>query len=238
MGTSTNGKEKNMSKKDNEQFTDFSPKPVGFREHTWHWPPDMYPQPSDRAGLQLLLAALNASPVALRRDLRRYEGHKGDYSIQGEWGHIYIDGEGYLLCLTAKDERDKSPRRWTSIKRRLEFCRITQDGDGEGCLHLDQLPTPVQAGLIRQALGIGKRRTLTEDGRAQLDAARSLLIRPLTAAHWSARPVPRTPRHTLASGQIHQTSALRTFMSPYRREGGIRHTARLCPVRQCGPHPW
>ena len=120
--------------------------------------------------MEILLAALDGSPVALRRDPHRDESQKGDYSIQGKCGHIYIDGEGFLLCFTAKDERDKSPRRWTSIKRRLEFCRITQDGDDEGSLHLDQLPTPVQAGLIRQALGIRKRRTLTEDGRAQLDA--------------------------------------------------------------------
>ena len=140
----------------------------------------MQPQPK-REGLQILLAALDASAVALRRDLHR-DG-KGDYSIQGKCGHIYLDGEGFLLCVTAKDERDQSPRRWTSTKRRLAFCRITQDGDEEGCLHLDRPPTPAQAGLIRQALGIRKRRTLTEDGRAQLDAAKSLLIGPLTAAH-------------------------------------------------------
>ena len=142
----------------------------------------MQPQPK-REGLQILLAALDASPVALRRDLHRDEGRKGNYGIHGKWGLIYIDGEGFLLRVTANDERDKSPRRWTSIKRRLAFCRITQDGDEEGCLHLDRLPTPAQAGLIRQALGIRKRRTLTKDGRAQLDAARSLLIRPLMAAH-------------------------------------------------------
>jgi hypothetical protein len=139
--------------------------------------------PNNRERLLVFLAALDASPVALRRDLHRDEGHKGDYSIQGKWGHIYIHGAGFLLCITAKDERDQSPRRWTSIKRRLEFCRITQDGDDEGCLHLDRLPTPAQADLVRQALGIRKRRTLTEDGRAQLDAARSLLIGPLAAAH-------------------------------------------------------
>jgi hypothetical protein len=143
----------------------------------------MHPQLNDREGLQILLAALDASTVALRRELHRGEARKGNYGIHGKWGHIYIDGEGFLLCVTAKDERDQSPRRWTSIKRRLAFCRIRQDGDDEGCLHLDQLPTPVQAGLIRQALGIRKRRTLTEDGRAQLDAARSLRIGPLTAAH-------------------------------------------------------
>ena len=69
----------------------------------------------DRVPLQALLAALHASPVALRRDLHRGEGRKGDYGIHGKLGHIYRDGDGFLLCVTAKDERDQSPRRWTNV---------------------------------------------------------------------------------------------------------------------------
>src|SRR6516164_7370696 len=60
----------------------------------------------------------------------------------------------------------------TSASMALAFCRIMQDGDDEGCLHLDRLPTPAEAVLIREALSIRKRRALTEGGRAQLDAAR------------------------------------------------------------------
>jgi hypothetical protein len=71
------------------------------------------------------------------------------------------------LCVTAKDERDQSPRRWMNVKQRLAFCRIMQDGDDEGCLHLYRLPTPAEVVQIREALGIRKRRALTEDGRAQ-----------------------------------------------------------------------
>ena len=53
------------------------------------------------------------------------------------------DGTDFLLCVNAKDERDQSPRRWTNIKRRLAFCRITQDGDDEGCCALiGYLPRP------------------------------------------------------------------------------------------------
>jgi hypothetical protein len=126
----------------------------------------------DRVRLQALLAALDASLVALQRDLHRGEGRKGDYGVHGKLGQIYLDGDGFLLCVTAKDERNQSPRRWTNVKQRLAFCRIMQDGDDEGCLHLDRLPTPAEAVLIREALGIRKRRALTEDGRAQLDAAR------------------------------------------------------------------
>jgi hypothetical protein len=126
----------------------------------------------DRVRLHALLTALDASSVPLQRDLHRREGRKGDHGIHGKLGHIYADGTGFLLCVNAKDERDQSPRRWTNIKRRLAFCRITQDGDDEGCLHLDRLPTSAEVVLIREALGIRKRRTLTEDGRAQLAAAR------------------------------------------------------------------
>ena len=124
------------------------------------------------ARLQALLTALDASPIALQRDLHRVEGRKGDHSIHGKLGHIYVDGRGFLLCVTGKDERDQSPRRWTNIKRRLAFCRLMQDGDDEGCLRLDRLPTSAEAALIREALGIRKRRMVTEEGRAQLDAAR------------------------------------------------------------------
>ena len=75
-----------------------------------------------------LLKALDASPLALRRDAC------GDYRINGKTGHIYADGDGYLLCVMT----DESVRRWNNIKRNLAFCRLTQDGDDEGCLHLDR----------------------------------------------------------------------------------------------------
>jgi hypothetical protein len=43
-------------------------------------------------------------------------------------------------------------------ERRLSFCRVTQDGDDEGCLRLDELPTPEQAVLIRKAIGLKRRK--------------------------------------------------------------------------------
>ena len=52
----------------------------------------------------------------------------------------------------AEDEQDQSPRRWTSTKRQLLFCFITQDGDVEGGLHLDRPPrlAGAQASLTTQ----------------------------------------------------------------------------------------
>ena len=45
----------------------------------------------------------------------------------------------------------ESVRRWKNVKKRLAFRWISQDGDDEGCLHLDRLPTAHEADLIRGA---------------------------------------------------------------------------------------
>ena len=75
-----------------------------------------------RSRLETLLGPLDASPTALRLD------GCGDWAIIGKLGHIYIDyldGRGFLLCVTAGE----SARRWFNVKQRLSFCRLTQDGD-------------------------------------------------------------------------------------------------------------
>ena len=116
-------------------------------------PPKFYQQTTHqqvRSRLEMLLGALDASLTALRLD------GCGDWVIFGKLGHIYIDGQGFLLYATTGE----SARRWFNVKQRLSFCRLTQDGDDEGCLHLDRLPTKIEASAIRKALGIRKRRHL------------------------------------------------------------------------------
>jgi hypothetical protein len=115
---------------------------------TFDLPLQSDPPLTDRARLEVLLGAIDASPRALRCD------QCGDYAITGKLGRILVDGQGFLFFITTNG----SPRRWTFVKRRLAFCHITQDGDDEGCLHLDKLPTPTEAKLIREALGIRKKR--------------------------------------------------------------------------------
>jgi hypothetical protein len=125
----------------------------------------------DRERLETLRVALGASSLALRyRQTRCAE--RGDLGLLGKYGHIYIDGAGFLLCAWGIDERIFTARRWSAIKKRLAFCRLTQDGDCEGCLHLDHLPTKREAAAIRAALGIKKRCSLSAEGLAQLQTAR------------------------------------------------------------------
>jgi hypothetical protein len=117
---------------------------------------------ADRRQQERLLAALDASPSQLRRD------ECGSWIIAGGRGAIHTWGDGRTWGVYVIG---RSARHWTAIKQRLAFMTITQDGDEEGCLRLLDLPTPEEAGLIREALSLRKRRTLTEEARDALFAA-------------------------------------------------------------------
>ena len=112
----------------------------------------------ERAKLETLITALDASPRSLRRD------SCGDWHIRGRQGHVYADGRGFLIVVIT----DESSRRWNNVKGRLSFCRVTQDGDDEGCLHMNRLPTPAEAALIRDAIDLKRRRHLSPEAVAVL----------------------------------------------------------------------
>ena len=51
-----------------------------------------------------------------------------------------------------------SGRKWNNLRRDLSHLgKCTQDGDDEGIIRIDVLPTPEQAVLIRKAIGLSKR---------------------------------------------------------------------------------
>jgi hypothetical protein len=112
----------------------------------------------NRAHLEALMRALDASPRSLGRD------ECGDWAINGRLGHIFSDGAALLLYVA----REESVRRWNNIKHRLDFCRVVQDGEDEGCLQLDRMPAPTEAGVIREALGIRRPATM-RTGREMTD---------------------------------------------------------------------
>jgi hypothetical protein len=140
----------------------------------------------DKEHLAALLTALDASPGALGRPVCR--GWVGDWQIAGKHGHAMPDGAGYLLYATTG-----SPRRWTNIKGELAFARLTQDGDDEGCFQLDSLPTRAEAGAIRDCLGIRKRRMMTAEARAQLEAVRPPAKSPSAGRQCVGLAVPPPP---------------------------------------------
>jgi hypothetical protein len=108
-----------------------------------------------RAALLRLVEALDASPTTLRRD------ECGDWRI-GKTGYVYAVAGGFQLYVAL------SPRAWGFARKALSFCRVTQDGDGEGMLFLDRLPAALEAEVIRDKLSIRKRREIGEEQLARL----------------------------------------------------------------------
>jgi hypothetical protein len=77
---------------------------------------------------------------------------------------------GFQLVVGTAFDHGNSARQWSADKKRLRFCQLTQDGDDEGCLTLDRLPTEAEGDIIRDVMGIGKARHLTEEQHARLVA--------------------------------------------------------------------
>jgi hypothetical protein len=136
------------------------------------------PDRDGRASLRAFIVALDASPLSLRRDFWSGIGRRGDHAIHGKHGHIYPDGDGYLLCVGAQ-----SARRWSAAKRKLSFCRLKIDGEDEGTLHLDHLPLPAEAKAIRQVMAIRKRRKPSGEARRDLVGHFTPDISTVLAAH-------------------------------------------------------
>jgi hypothetical protein len=110
---------------------------------------------ADRAKQLKLLVALGAWDRALRRD------DCGAWVIEGWCGHIasWSDTEsGWVIYVAAR-----SARAWSAVKKRMSFCRVTQDGDEEGCLRLDRFPTTEEAEILRETLRIRKRREVSAE---------------------------------------------------------------------------
>jgi hypothetical protein len=114
--------------------------------------PDTYDDATDAAAdrwqQQQLLASLGAWDRALRRD------ECNAWRINGKHGSIHTWGDRRSWVLFVECETAKQ---WTWAKKRLAFCEVTQNGDEGGCLRLHTLPTPAQAAVIRDVVGIRKR---------------------------------------------------------------------------------
>ena len=129
---------------------------------------DAYPPTKQRESLLLFRLALNCRDNALRRD------ECSDWRINGKQGHIYAVPEGFQLCYFARlsvtefDGEGPHIEDYNRAKRNLIFCRLAQDGAGEGIFILDRLPTPEEGEVIRDTIVISKKRDFAEPIAAQL----------------------------------------------------------------------
>jgi hypothetical protein len=100
---------------------------------------------ADRDLLLGLIDAISVSKVRLRRD------ECGHWNIVGRRGHVSTDGVNgyaYLAC--------KTKRRWEAAKSALGGLVVTQDGDLEGVIRLDDVPSELLAAELRRLLGLRK----------------------------------------------------------------------------------
>jgi hypothetical protein len=121
---------------------------------------DQREKDADKAQQLKLLEALGARESTLRLDECEC------WRIGGGRGYIYTWGDNQSWVMYC---RCRSSKAWAFAKRRLAgFARVTQDGDDEGCLKLDRLPTADEAATIRDLLGIPKRVAISDSQRELL----------------------------------------------------------------------
>jgi hypothetical protein len=128
---------------------------------------DTFPPPRQREALLKLVSALGCRDNALRRD------ECSDWRVNGKLGHIYAVPEGFQIYYRGAPEFEEptSTQGWTWAKKALEpFCAATNDGDSEGMLLLDRLPTAAEAEILRDKLRIPKKREIGEAERERLRA--------------------------------------------------------------------
>jgi hypothetical protein len=148
---------------------------------------DIYPPPKQREALLRLVEALGCRDACLRRD------ECDDWAVFGRLGHIYAipgtldrgDCEGFqIYCRCAPEFEEPPPKStaWAHCKKAMSFCEVINDGDWEGMLFLDRLPTAAEAEIIRDKLGIPKKREISDVERERLRA--------LSAEHgFAKRPI-------------------------------------------------
>ncbi len=116
---------------------------------------DKHPPTKQKMMLEPFAKALGSADNAFRRD------ECGDWRINGSRGHVYAAPEGFQIFVKAR-----SKLAWTWAKRSLAFAVVTQDGDDEGILLLDRLPTPDESTTVRDYTGIRKRQELSPENLA------------------------------------------------------------------------
>jgi hypothetical protein len=103
---------------------------------------DKFPPSLQRPALLEFAQALNSRPSALRRD------ECGDWRINGRFGHVYAVPGAFQILFFARegvtdwDGAGPHIEDFVRAKHALVFCRLAQDGTGEGIFVLDRLLPP------------------------------------------------------------------------------------------------
>lgn len=77
----------------------------------------------------------------------------GDYNLLGTKGKIFIDDNFWYVYVEIQ----------AGTREDLSFMKISQDGDYELIVKLDRLPTKKEAKIVRNKVGLKKKRTLSPE---------------------------------------------------------------------------
>ncbi len=116
-------------------------------------------QAQDKLRLKQVVEAGNFAKNSLRHDECR------DWIIRGSGGVVWSINEGELQIYARFEGR---ARRWGYFKRALDFARVTQDGDDEGCLTVKLPLNEAQLNTIREQLRIHSTRAVSENALVAL----------------------------------------------------------------------
>jgi hypothetical protein len=124
-------------------------------------PMDVYPPTIQRPALLELMKAIGCRDNALRRD------ECGDWRINGRRGHIYaVPGSSARFQMLIMGWAANG---WRRAKMAFApFAELTNDGDDEGTLLIDRLPTDQEAEIVRHFVGIAKKKELSEETLTRL----------------------------------------------------------------------
>ena len=126
-----------------------------------------------------MVKALGCRDSALRRD------ECGDWRNNGSHGRIYaVPGTldeptrpGFQIFVMGWTARG-----WKRAEEALSFARVTNDGDDEGAVFLDRLPTADEAAAIRHYVGVAKKRAFSDQELSRLRERAATMRQLLPAA--------------------------------------------------------
>lgn len=84
----------------------------------------------------------------------------GDPNIYGKKGKLFVGKPFWFIYIFDGN--------WNVSKRKLRFMILSQDGDQEGILKLDRLPTIKESAIIREIGGFKQKRELSPEHREKL----------------------------------------------------------------------
>lgn len=90
----------------------------------------------------------------------------GKKGYLGDRSKIYTDGTYWYLFLQSA--------RWKKVKKELSFMEVQIDGDDEGVLRLDRYPNSKEIKLVKERMGLFKKRTLSPERKAEAVARLAL----------------------------------------------------------------